>query len=225
MPVYPQQGEKVDAAVREFLAHAMPSDNSSVQLQHSRAFLTWAMEHLALEMISVGTDASKVSEAKEQAIAGVLGAPNPFSICELFRRFSQTLAEEVAWTFSEREHKIVLAVRRLVEEKGVATVTIQDLADALQISTGHLSRVYRRTTKMTLEEYLIRQRLELAKRMLLDPRHNVAEVAERCGFCSPAYFASVFKKYVFTTPRKFASQPRVWQPLSTSHVSSESFSG
>lgn len=219
-----QQGVKVDAAVREFLAQAMPSDNSAAQLQHSRAFLTWAMEHLALEMISVGTDASKVSTAKEHAIARVLDAPNPFSICEWFRRFSQTLAEEVAWTFSQREHKIVLAVRRLVEERGVATVTIQELADALHVSTGHLSRVYSRATKMTLEEYLIRQRLELAKRMLLDPRHNVAEVAEQCGFCSPAYFASVFKKYAFTTPRAFASQPRVWTPLSTASVPSESCS-
>ncbi len=208
-----QRGVKVNATVGEFLAQAMPSDSSGVQLQHSRAFLTWAMEHLALEMISVGTDASKVSVAKEHAIARVLEAPNPFSICEWFQRFSQTLADEVAWTFSQREHKIVLAVRRLVEEKGVTTVTIQELADALHISTGHLSRVYSRTTKMTLEEYLIRQRLELAKRMLLDPRHNVAEVAEQCGFCSPAYFASVFKKYAQTTPRAFASQPRVWTPL------------
>ena len=36
---------------------------------------------------------------------------------------------------------------------------------------------------------------------------NVAEVAERCGFCNPAYFASVFKKYVHCTPREYASDP------------------
>jgi AraC-like DNA-binding protein len=49
--------------------------------------------------------------------------------------------------------------------------------------------------------------------MLLDPRLNVAEVSERCGFCNPAYFASVFKKYVHCTPREFASQPAIWRPL------------
>jgi AraC-like DNA-binding protein len=41
----------------------------------------------------------------------------------------------------------------------------------------------------------------------------VAEVAERCGFCNPAYFATVFRKYVHCTPREFASQPSVWKPL------------
>jgi len=108
-----------------------------------------------------------------------------------------------------------LAVRQLTEQRGAANITIQDLADALHLSTGHLSRVFRRTAGMTLEGFLIRQRVELAKRVLLDPRLNVAEVAERCGFCNPAYFASVFKKYVNCTPREFASQPHSWASASS----------
>jgi two-component system response regulator YesN len=120
----------------------------------------------------------------------------------------------VASTFSQREHKVVLAVTRLIEKHGVAKVTIQFLADEIHLSSGHLSRVFRRNTGMTLEVFLIRQRVDLAKRTLLDPRLNIAEVAERCGFCNPAYFASVFKKYVNCTPREFARQPQFWTPLS-----------
>ena len=67
--------------------------------------------------------------------------------------------------------------------------------------------MFRRFTGATLENFLILQRVELAKRTLLDLRLNVAEVAERCGFCSPAYFASVFKKYMHCTPREYASDP------------------
>ncbi len=40
-------------------------------------------------------------------------------------------------------------------------------------------------------------------RLLLDPRLHVSEVADRCGFCNPAYFASVFKKYMHCTPRAY----------------------
>jgi two-component system response regulator YesN len=76
-----------------------------------------------------------------------------------------------------------------------------------------LSRVFRSTTGITLEGFLIRHRVELAKRALLDHRLNVAEVAERCGFCNPSYFASVFKKYVGCTPREFARRPQLWTPL------------
>jgi AraC-like DNA-binding protein/ligand-binding sensor protein len=207
-----QQGEKLNAAVREFLARAKPANGSAEQLQPFRAFLTWAIEHLSIEMISVGADEHEVSAKKEQVIGEILHTSSPFGVCESFRRFTEFLAQQIASAFSQRENKLVLAVSRLVESRGPAGVTIQQIADDLHLSAGHLSRVYSRTTGMTLEEYLIRQRVELAKRMLLDPRLNVAEVAERCGFCNPAYFASVFRKYVQCTPREFARQPQVWKP-------------
>jgi len=209
-----RQGTNVSSVMREFLALVMPSVHSPAELQQSRALLTWAIEHLALETVSIGVDPSQVKAAKEKAIASVLHAPSPFGACEAFRNFAEVVSQQMASAFSRREHKIVLAVSQLVEERGAAQITIQQLADAVHLSCGHLSRVFRRTTGMTLEQFLIRQRVELAKRALLDPRFNVAEVADHCGFCNPAYFASVFKKHVKCTPREFASQPHRWDPPS-----------
>ena len=208
-----QRCKSIGSVLREFLAQALPADHSPAKTQQSRALLTWAAEHLALEAISVGADALRVRAAKEHAITGILHAPTPFAACESFRHFAEVVAQNVASVFSERQQKIVLAVRELVEERGAATITIQELARALHLSSGHLSRVFRRTAGVTLEGFLIQQRVELAKRTLMDPRLNVAEVAERCGFCSPAYFASVFKKYMKCTPREFASQPHRWTPV------------
>jgi AraC-like DNA-binding protein len=208
-----RQGANISSALRGFLALAMPADHSIGEVQQSRALLTWAIEHISLETVTSGIDAAKLKAAKEQATTSVLHAPSPFAACEAFRRFSDAVSQQMASAFSQREQKIILAVSRLVEERGAAQITIQDLADAVHLSCGHLSRVFRKTTGTTLEQYLIEQRVELAKRALLDPRLNVAEVAERCGFCNPAYFASVFKKHVKCTPREFASQPHRWQPV------------
>ena len=208
-----RHGTGVSLVMREFLALVMPTDHSPAETQQSRALLTWAIEHLALETVSIGIDPSRIKAAKEQATTSVLHAPSPFGACEAFRRFAELVSQQMASTFSQREHKIVFAVSQVVEERGAAQITIQQLAQAVHLSCGHLSRVFRRTAGMTLEEFLIRQRVELAKRALLDPRLNVAEVADRCGFCNPAYFASVFKRYVKCTPREFASQPQRWEPL------------
>jgi len=62
-------------------------------------------------------------------------------------------------------------------------------------------------TWRTLEEHLIREKLEMGERLLLDSRQ---QVADRCGFCNPAYFSSVFKKYMHCSPRAYASQPQRW---------------
>jgi len=200
----------VTAAVREFLAAAAPAAATVAQLQQARGLLTWACEHLAREMISLGSSPVLVNAAKERAVLVIVGSPSSFAMAEAFRLFVDQLRQQLVQLFSQRDEKIVIETQRLVRELGPEKVTIQDIARDLKLSAGHLGRLYSRTSGHTLEEYLIRQRLEMARRLLLDPRLHVAEVADRCGFCNPAYFASVFKKYMHCTPRAFASQPQRW---------------
>ena len=200
----------ITAAVREFLAAAAPAATTVAQLQQARGLLTWACEHLARELSTMGTSAAPVNAAKERAVQIIVGAPSSFAMAEAFRGYVDKLRQQVVQMFSQREEKIVSETHRLVRELGPEKVTIQDIARDLKLSAGHLGRVYSRTTGHTLEDYLIRQRLEMGKRLLLDPRLHVAEVADLCGFCNPAYFASVFKKHMHCTPRAYASQPQRW---------------
>ncbi|HEY1901075.1 MAG TPA: PocR ligand-binding domain-containing protein [Terracidiphilus sp.] len=200
----------ITGALREFLASAAPAAGTVAELQQARGLLTWACEHLARELGTMGISAAVTNAAKERAVQIIVGSPSSFAMAEAFRGYVDSLRQQLVQMFSQREEKIVSETHRLVRDLGPEKVTIQDLARDLKLSAGHLGRVYSRTTGHTLEEYLIRQRLEMGKRLLLDPRLHVAEVADRCGFCNPAYFASVFKKYMHCTPRAYASQPQRW---------------
>jgi AraC-like DNA-binding protein/ligand-binding sensor protein len=203
----------ITAAVREFLVAAAPAAATTAQLQQGRGLLSWACEHLARELVAIGTGIDAVNASKEQAMQVIVSSPSSFLMAEAFRGYVDTLRLQLVQMYSQREEKIVNETHRLVRAIGPEKATIQDLARDLKLSAGHLGRVYSRTTGHTLEEYLIRQRLEMGKRLLLDPRLHVAEVADRCGFCNPAYFASVFKKYMRCTPRAFASQPQRWATI------------
>jgi len=200
----------VAAALREFLAGAAPSSSTLGQLQQMRGLLTWACEHLSREVAALGVGAVPVNAARERAIQIIMGSPNSFAMAEAFRAFVEQMRQQVVQLFSQRDQKIVSETQRLVREIGPGKATIHNLAQNLKLSAGHLGRVYSRTAGHTLEEYLIRQKLEMGKRLLLDPRLQVAEVADRCGFCNPAYFASVFKKHMHCTPRAYAQQPQRW---------------
>jgi AraC-like DNA-binding protein/ligand-binding sensor protein len=209
----------ITASVREFLATAAPAAATVAQLQQARGLLTWACEHLARELGNIGISTAVVNTAKEQAVQVIVGSPSSFAMAEAFRCYVDKLRLQLVQMFSQREKKIVSETHRLVRELGPQKVTIQDLARDLKLSAGHLGRIYSRTTGHTLEEYLIRERLEMGKRLLLDPRLHVAEVADRCGFCNPAYFASVFKKYMHCTPRAYASNPHRWGAVEADAVS------
>ena len=87
-------------------------------------------------------------------------------------------------------------------------VRLTAAARALGVSTGHLSRTFRRLTGMTFREYAMARRVEHARRLLLDPLHNVSSVSDSCGFSTPAYFARVFRKAVGCSPGEYAREPR-----------------
>jgi AraC-like DNA-binding protein len=211
----------VATALREFLSGASPSSQTLGQVQQTRGLLTWACEHLSREIASLGVAADALNAARERAIQIVMGSPNSFAMAEAFRAFVEQMRQQVEQLFCERDQKIVSETQRLVREIGPDKATIHNIAHNLKLSAGHLGRVYSRTAGHTLEEFLIHQRLEMSKRLLLDPRLHVAEVADRCGFCNPAYFASVFKKHMHCTPRAYARQPQRWGAMETAQSEPE----
>ncbi len=205
-------------ALREFLSAAVPAAPGVVQLEQARGLLTWACEHLTREVAELGAAAEQIRSARERAVQIIMASPSSFAMAEAFRNLAEQLHQQVVQLFSQREQKIVTEIQRIIREIGPDKVTVHMLAREMKFSAGHLGRVYSRTTGHTLEEFLIRQKLEMSKRLLLDPRLHVAEVADRCGFCNPAYFASVFKKYMHCTPRAYAKQPQRWSKPEPVHL-------
>jgi AraC-like DNA-binding protein len=97
--------------------------------------------------------------------------------------------------------------RELDERSSAQSLSIVKIACGLGISTGHLSRMFKRTTGVTLERYLMILRIESGKRLLLEPLANISDTAERCGFSDSAYFARVFRKIVGCSPKEYREDP------------------
>ena len=62
------------------------------------------------------------------------------------------------------------------------------------ISGQHLSRLFRDELDTSFVKYVTRLRIEYACLLLNDTTLGVAEIADRCGFSDPNYFAKVFRK-------------------------------
>ncbi|HWR11036.1 MAG TPA: helix-turn-helix domain-containing protein [Rectinemataceae bacterium] len=113
--------------------------------------------------------------------------------------------------FSEYERKdageehdgYVDAAVKLIRERYIQGVSIEEAAQELGVSSGHLSRLFRRETGYTFVDYLVHIRVKMAMRLLRDPTVRVYEVADLVGYEDTRYFAQVFKKVSGMTPREF----------------------
>ncbi len=139
-------------------------------------------------------------------------ATTTFAIQEAFIRSAEVLLDAVRSLLAGRPRKLVDRVRSIIdrelqERSSAQSLCIAKIASGLGISSGHLSRVFKRSTGTTLERYLMILKIESAKRLLLDPLQSVSDAAEKCGFSDSAYFARVFRKIAGCSPREYRDDP------------------
>ncbi len=97
-------------------------------------------------------------------------------------------------------------VLREIEEKYTEDISLSYLAKRVNISSAHLSRVFKKMTGLNVSEYILTKKIVKAKELLLDADKKVIDVATQCGFESMPYFHRTFKKYTGMTPSMYRKQ-------------------
>jgi AraC-like DNA-binding protein len=85
-------------------------------------------------------------------------------------------------------------------------VHLDDVAEHLGVSRGHLARTYKRVAGRSLFAYFRQLRLEQAKLMLINSENNVTQIAAECGFSSVALFCRNFKQYTDLSPLAYRDE-------------------
>lgn len=90
----------------------------------------------------------------------------------------------------------------MAEANGPATLGVGEIAQRLGLSERHFSRLFARQVGMPPKTWLLRQKLEEARRLLIHSNRSVTSVAYATGFSSCAHFSQAFFKHFGTYPSK-----------------------
>lgn len=74
------------------------------------------------------------------------------------------------------------------------------LADRLNYEYNYLSSLFSSVEGITLEQYIIRQRIEKVKELLFYDELTLSEIADKLGYSSVAHLSGQFKKITGLTP-------------------------
>ncbi|RYZ93768.1 MAG: helix-turn-helix domain-containing protein [Sphingobacteriaceae bacterium] len=115
-------------------------------------------------------------------------------------RVHNNISKGVAPTYNQT---LLSNFRRLIEQNYAALKLPKDYAALLYITPNHLNALCNDILGISAGE-LIRQRVALeAKRMLVNPKTTIADIAGQLGFADNSYFTRFFKKQAGTTPEEF----------------------
>ncbi len=81
--------------------------------------------------------------------------------------------------------------------------TVAGLARLANMSAPHLLRLFSREKGVSPMEYLIRLRIDKARKLLRNPANTITEVSLQCGFNSTSHFSTCFAKRFGITPRQY----------------------
>ena len=81
--------------------------------------------------------------------------------------------------------------------------TIEKLADLAELSPFHFSRMFKQATGMTPLQFVTRERMLQAQRLIRETSRSLIEIALEVGYTSPSHFAQVFRRMVGVTPTEF----------------------
>ena len=101
--------------------------------------------------------------------------------------------------------KIKDAIIEIVYEKDkFPNVTIsQYLSDKLNFRYGYLTNVFSEYTFTSIENFIIIQKIERAKKMIIEEKLTLTEVSHELNYSSVAYLSNQFKKVTGLTPSMF----------------------
>ncbi len=108
----------------------------------------------------------------------------------------------------ENSEPRVAAAIHVMEQYIDEPIAIQRIAREVKISIRMLEYLFRQTLDMSPAAYYRRLRLQTARRMVVDTRLKLQEIAIRTGFNSQSSFSRVFKNYYQQSPGDCRRQTR-----------------
>jgi len=84
-------------------------------------------------------------------------------------------------------------------------IKLADLAQLLDMSQFHFSRLFKQSVGVSPYQYLLQQRVERAKQLLKNTDRLITDIALICGFNSHSHLSKQFKQLTGMTPKSYRS--------------------
>ncbi|MFV0336664.1 MAG: helix-turn-helix domain-containing protein [Chthoniobacterales bacterium] len=90
------------------------------------------------------------------------------------------------------------------------SIGIRELAAHAKLSESHFRKLFRKRSGTSAGHFLLKLRMEEAKKLLLETDFNIKEISSQIGYSDPVSFHHAFAHYTQTSPNEYrAGKPQI----------------
>ncbi len=171
------------------------SDGSTVIFDH------FSGADLAITSITDRLFVSLASENTHTPLLAVGALYDFFGTVFAQQRYSNTNFQTTRTHHRIDQLKKVIAY---IEEHYSSAITLDQLSKIAGMSPKYFCRYFQELTHQSPMTYINHHRVQIAAHLLQTTDLSITEVGFSCGFNDPSYFIKTFKRYMHTTPGRYA---------------------
>ncbi|MCS5696448.1 response regulator [Desulfofundulus thermocisternus] len=191
--------EKARKTFRQFLVSVFGSRDTDLHLIKAR-----------LMAILVGFSRSMGSYGGQEAVHFYNKFARQLSLCLSIEELEEWVAELVlsgndpsAGRTGAMVHSAVKKALEYIHENYQREVSLADISRIIYLSPDYFSRAFKEQMGCTFSEYVLRLRIEKAKKLLAETDLPVGEIGRQVGYPDPNYFSRVFSRSMGMPPSRY----------------------
>jgi len=106
----------------------------------------------------------------------------------------------------KRDLELIDKVKKIIEKEYASHLTLNSISERVFFSSIHINNLFKKEVGLTISEYLVKYRIDIAKKMLQNPDRKIYAVAKAVGYKNQSYFKLLFKQATGYTPTEYKKQ-------------------
>ncbi len=121
-------------------------------------------------------------------------------LCELFCQFKERNSPQNS---SMKKKQLFNDIQDYIKWYRNTDIKVSEIAEYFGYNRRYLSEFFKTLSGYSLKQYIIQEKIDLAKYLLCETNENISDIAYSLGFNDNHIFMKVFKKTVGLTPTQY----------------------
>ncbi|MFD2331026.1 response regulator [Cohnella sp. GCM10020058] len=105
-----------------------------------------------------------------------------------------------------QNESVVQRLRAYIADHLGENVTREMLAEYVHLNPAYLSRLFKKETGLSITDYLLGERMRMARELISRSALPISEIARTLGYNNFSYFSRMFRKVYHANPQQFRKQ-------------------